>query len=360
LTPGNSANPLAAELDEVLARTGDLWDGLRGARIFITGGTGFFGCWLLETLLWANDRRALGASAVVLSRNPDAFVTKAPHLARHPAITLHRGDVRSFPFPGGGFSHVVHAGMDASTGLDAREPRLMWDMMVNGTARVLELAHSAGATRFLLTSSGSVYGRQLPVDFVTEDYPAAPDSSSAPVMHGEAKRASEMLCAINADATLQPTVARCFAFVGPYLPIDVHFAIGNFIRDALAGGPIRVAGDGTAIRSYLYAADLAMWLWTILLRGRTMRPYNVGSNEAITIRALAELIRDTLAPGVPIEVARTPIPGVPVSRYVPSVERASGELELVPSVHLREAVARTARFARQYWTPRHHDPIHPD
>jgi nucleoside-diphosphate-sugar epimerase len=348
LTPGNKPNPLAAELDEVLARTGDLWDGLRGARVFITGGTGFFGCWLLETLLWANDRQSLGADAVVLTRDPDAFVAKAPHLATHAAIALHRGDVRSFTFPDGAFSHVVHAGMDASTGLDAREPRLMWDMMVNGTARVLEFAHRAGVSRFLLTSSGSVYGRQLQVDVVSEDYPAAPNPSDAPAMHGEAKRASEMLCAINADATLQPTVARCFAFVGPYLPIDVHFAIGNFIRDALAGGPIRIAGDGTAIRSYLYAADLAVWLWTILLRGQTMRPYNVGSDEAITIRALAELIRDTLAPGARIEVGRTPVEGAPVSRYVPSVERASAELGLVPTVHLREAVARTARFARQY------------
>ena len=331
----------------MLAQTGRLWEDLRGARIFITGGTGFFGCWLLETLLWANDRHALGATAVVLTRNPEAFVAKAPHLARHSAVSMHRGDVRRFTFPAGAFSHVVHAGMDASTGLDAREPRTMFDMMVNGTARVLELARERGASRFLHVSSGSVYGRQLPVDAVTEDYPAAPDASDARAMHGEAKRAAEMLCAINAGGVLQPTVARCFAFVGPYLPLDAHFAVGNFIRDALAGGPVRVAGDGTAIRSYLYASDLAVWLWTILLRGRTMRPYNVGSSEAITIRALAELIRDTLAPGVAIDVAQTPMPGAPVSRYVPSVERASAELGLVPSVHLREAVARTARFARQ-------------
>jgi nucleoside-diphosphate-sugar epimerase len=348
LTPGSSANRLAPELDDVLARTGDLWDGLRGARIFITGGTGFFGCWLLETLLWADDRRRLGATAVVLTRNPDAFAAKAPHLAAHPAITLHRGDVRSFNLPDGAFSHVVHAGMDASTGLDAREPRLMWDMMVNGTARVLELAHRSGAARFLHTSSGSVYGRQLPVEFVAEDYAAAPNPCDPAAMHGEAKRASEMLCAIHADARLQPTVARCFAFVGPYLPLDVHFAIGNFIRDALAGGPIRVSGDGTAVRSYLYAADLAVWLWTILLKGTAMRPYNVGSGAPITIRALAELIRDTLAPGVRIEIARTPVPGAPASRYVPSVERASAELGLVPTIELREAIARTARFARQY------------
>jgi dTDP-glucose 4,6-dehydratase len=348
LTPGNSPNPLAADLDHVVEQVGGVWEDLRGARIFITGGTGFFGCWLLETLLWANERLKLGAYAVVLTRNPDGFAVKAPHLAEHPAVELVTGDVRDFAFPDGAFSHVVHAGMDASTGLDAREPRLMFDMMVHGTARVLEFAHRAGASRFLLTSSGSVYGRQLPVEFVSEDYPAAPDPSDARVMHGEAKRASEMLCAIHADSRLHPTVARCFAFVGPYLPLDVHFAIGNFIRDALGGGPIRVGGDGTPIRSYLYAADLAIWLWTILVKGMAMRPYNVGSPDAVTIRRLAELVRDTVAPAAAVEIARTPQPGAATSRYVPSVERAAVELGLKPTVGLAEAIGRTAAFVRHW------------
>jgi dTDP-glucose 4,6-dehydratase len=211
---------------------------------------------------------------------------------------------------------------------------------------VLDFARHAGAPRFLLTSSGSVYGRQLPVEFVSEDYPVAPAPVDPRAMHGEAKRASEMLCAIHADATLQPTIARCFAFVGPYLPLDVHFAVGNFIRDALAGGPIRVSGDGTAVRSYLYAADLAIWLWTILLRGAAMRPYNVGSGEPVTIGDLAELVRDTLAPGAEVRIGLPAVPGAPASRYVPSVERIGAELGLTPTVGLAEAIGRTAAFVR--------------
>src|SRR3954468_24699790 len=93
---------------------GSLWDDLRGARIFITGGTGFFGCWLLETLLWANDRLGLDVSAVVLTRDADAFRKKAAHLAEHAALTLHHGDVRTFVFPGGAFTHVIHAATSSS------------------------------------------------------------------------------------------------------------------------------------------------------------------------------------------------------------------------------------------------------
>jgi dTDP-glucose 4,6-dehydratase len=94
-------NPLADDLDQVLAHTGGLWDGLRGARVFLTGGTGFFGCWLLETLLWANDRLALGASVVVLTRSAAGFRARVPQLAGHPALTMQEGDVRTFAFMDG-------------------------------------------------------------------------------------------------------------------------------------------------------------------------------------------------------------------------------------------------------------------
>ena len=102
-------NSLANDLDYVLYNTKDLWEELRSQQIFITGGTGFFGCWLLESFLWANQKLNLNTSAMVLTRNPDGFRNKAPHLANNPAIQFHIGDINSFKFPQGHFSHIIHA-----------------------------------------------------------------------------------------------------------------------------------------------------------------------------------------------------------------------------------------------------------
>src|SRR3989304_1544721 len=120
-------HPLVTDLDHILDHTRDDWNELRGERLFITGGTGFFGCWLLESFLWANERLNLGAQAVVLTRFPHAFQQKAPHLATSPSVHLLQGDVRDFAFPVGHFSHIIHAATDASAKLNEENPLLMLD-----------------------------------------------------------------------------------------------------------------------------------------------------------------------------------------------------------------------------------------
>jgi nucleoside-diphosphate-sugar epimerase len=336
-------NPLEQDLDHILAHTEGLWDEVRGKRIFITGGTGFFGCWLLESFAWANDRLGLNAKAVVLTRSPDAFRHKAPHLADHLAIQLYAGDVRSFEFPAGEFSHVIHAATESSTSLNDENPLAMFDTIVEGTRRTLEFARQRGAQKFLLTSSGAVYGKQPPkVTHVTEDYLGAPDPTDPRSAYGEGKRAAELLCGLYAKRFgLQSKIVRCFAFVGPYLPLDVHFAIGNFIRDGLRGGPIQVNGDGTPYRSYLYAADLAIWLWTILFKGESCRPYNVGSEVNLTIRNLAHTVAQTFQPPVEVQIAKQAVPGKIAERYVPSTQRAQSELGLGQTIELQESIKRT-------------------
>ncbi len=341
-----SGHPLAADLDHILTHTAGLWDDLRGERLFITGGTGFFGCWLLESFAWANDRLSLGAEALVLTRNAEPFARTASHLVHRPDIRFHLGDVREFTFPAGSFTHVIHAVNEAHARLNETDPKLFVDTAVRGTRHMLDFAVQCGAERFLLTSSGAVYGRQpATITRLTEDYNGGPDVLQQESIYGEAKRLSELLCAMYArQHGFEAKLARGFTFVGPYLPMNAHFAVGNFIRDAMAGGPIKVSGDGTTLRSYMYAADLAIWLWTILFRGASTRPYNVGSPNAVTIAQLAETVSRSLPGGVEVQIAQKPVPGQSAARYVPDTARAELELGLCQWVPLDEAIRRTAQW----------------
>jgi len=346
-------NPLASDLDHILAHTQEVWEELRGQRLFITGGTGFFGCWLLESFAWANDKLGLNATALVLTRNPEAFRRKAPHLATYPAIQFYVGDVRSFEFPAGSFSHIIHAATESSTRLNEENPLLMVDTIVQGTRHTLEFARLCGAKKLLLTSSGAVYGKQPPdLTHIPEDYVGGPDTMDPRSAYGEGKRLAELLCVLYArQYGIETKIARGFAFVGPYLPLDIHFAIGNFIRDGLRGGPIQVKGDGTPYRSYLYAADLAIWLWTILLCGEPCRPYNVGSAEALRIAELAHGVAQTFTPPVAVQIAKAATPGQPAERYVPATQRAETELNLHQWITLPEGIRRTVRWHSETETP---------
>lgn len=341
-------NRLSADLDLIAAVTAGLWDELRGHRIFLTGGTGFFGCWLVESFCHINRILSLNAQLTILTRTPQAFTEKCPHLVSDPSVTLLPGDVRTFAFPPGEFRYMIHAATEASATQAANAPLEMLSTIVAGTERALKFAAEHGVQKFLLTSSGAVYGRQpAGMTHVPETYPGAPDPLLPASVYAEGKRTSELLCALyQTKADLDCKIARCWAFCGPHLPLDQHFAIGNFIADVLAGRPIRIQGDGTPRRSYLYAADLAVWLWTILFRAPALTPINVGSDHDLSIFELAQTVADTLSPQTEIHIAKQPIPGVTPSRYVPSIDRARDLLNLRPTVSLEESIRRTAQWHR--------------
>jgi dTDP-glucose 4,6-dehydratase len=294
-----------ADLEHVLDHTRDLWDELRGKRLFITGGTGFIGSWLLDTFTYINEKLNLGASAVVLTRGRHA---------NRPGISFHSGDVRTFDFPAGEFPFVIHGAVESSTDTYKDD---QFEVITNGTQRTLDFAKQAGTEKFLFLSSGSVYDGTSP--------------------YSEGKRTGQVMCLFS---SVPSVIARLFCFLGPYQPLDSHFAIGNFIRDGLAGGPIRVFGGGAVQRSYLYAADLAAWLWTLLFRGDPGRAYNVGSAEVVTIAELAHRVAGAFHPAVKVEIE----PGQIFGRYVPPSVAGTEQLGLRQWIGLDDAIGRTIRW----------------
>ena len=322
------------------------WDQLKNGRIFVTGATGFFGTWVLESFFFANEKHHLNAQLVGLARRPELFKEKCPHLFQKGNITLLRGDVRDFEFPEGAFSHVIHGATTSCALVPSLE---MLETIILGTRRMLQFAEQKKVKRVLFVSSGAVYGKQ-PGDLmqIPESFTGGPDLMDPISAYGEGKRAGELLCAIAyQEKGIEVAIARCFAFVGPYLPLDAHFAIGNFIRDALGGFPIQIK-DGRPFRSYLYASDLVRWLWTILFLGQPCRPYNVGSDQAVSIADLAQQVKSTLQGSTsnPPVAAPEPRPGDLAPRYVPSTRRGQEELRLRQTIPLDLAIRKTAAWAK--------------
>ncbi|MGA2344399.1 MAG: NAD-dependent epimerase/dehydratase family protein [Candidatus Sulfotelmatobacter sp.] len=331
------------DFEFIFSQTADIWPTLNGARIFITGGTGFIGSWLLESLRLADERLSLGIHATVLTRDPRRFQSKLPHLANYPGFDFVSGDVSSFDSPSGAFTHLIHGATDASASLNESNPRQMFETIVQGTRRVLDVAVEKSIQRMLFLSSGAVYGRQpWELERVPEDWIGSPDCTDPRTAYAEGKRAAEMLCAIyNKQFGVHVGVARIFALLGPRLDLGIHFAAGNFIRDAIQGRPVIVRGNGLPCRSYLYATDLTIWLLHLLARSEPLRPYNVGSDESISIGSLAERTAQLLADGE-YRVLGQEDDGWNPGRYVPETDRIGRELGLYKTVSLDDAILRTA------------------
>ncbi|BBO99467.1 NAD-dependent epimerase/dehydratase family protein [Sulfuriferula nivalis] len=336
---------LQHDLDAVISRTAGSWENFRGVSIFVTGGTGLFGRWLLESLLYANRQLDLRLKITVLTRNEQAFRLKAPHLALDAAVDFVVGDVRDFTFLAQHYDYLIHgATTSADETFRGEEALQKFDTLVTGTRHVLEFAAQCGVKKMLFLSSGCVYGGVG--EPVTETYAGAPNTTNPDTALGQAKRAAEFLSACYAQKYgWELVVARCFSFVGPLLPLDIHYAIGNFIGQAVRGESVVVKGDGTPIRSYLYMADLVVWLLTLLSHGRNGEIYNVGSDQSISIRELANLVQGIICPDKPVIVMSEPAYSVGNevrNVYVPNVTKARNELGLDVWTDLEAAVRLTA------------------
>jgi dTDP-glucose 4,6-dehydratase len=339
-------NPLENDLNDLLIVTPSPWEKLRQANIFLTGASGTFGIWLLESILWANDRLELDLQVSALTRNADIFAAKIPHLYAHKALTILEGDILTFSFPRKTFSHFIHLAAPSAEN-QKTDPFGAFDVLVSGCRRILDFASISCPKHFLYVSSGAVYGRHSKESLKTpETCLEGPDPLSISTSaYDEGKRAAEFFCSLYWHNKKVPaTIARCFSFIGPYLPLNANFAVGNFIRDALAGGPIRIQGDGTPTRSFLYLADLAWWLLVVLLHGAPGGAYNVGSDEPVSISELASEISVCFIPKIEIIIENKNISPYAIQKYVPNTNKSHKELGLHPRISLKTSIYKTINW----------------
>lgn len=319
---------------------------LTRSRIFITGATGFFGKWLLETFIYFNKVLDQKIDVFALSRNPEKFLKQYPHFKDEKCIIWVRGDIMNFEFPEGKFDYIIHAATDADARITIDNPLLMLNTITLGTLRVLEFARIHSELKsMLLTSSGAIYGIQPEnVKHISESdcfYIDVNDSGSA---YAEGKRLAELYCTIYAQKFNLPIkIVRCFAFIGPYLPLDRNYAAGNFIHDCVKRRNITIYGDGLPLRSYMYSADLIIWLLTILLRGNVGEAYNVGSDIPVSIKNLAMKIA-AFFPDVNVNILNQTRPTDRNFNYIPDITKAKKQFHFGDGITIDEAIFRTIKY----------------
>ena len=332
---------IVAELESELVR-------LINRSILLTGATGMFGIWFLSLFKFLNENFEMNITVEVLSRNPKRFLEKNPEFNSCKWIVWNQSDVRNFVPILPSYHHVIHgATTSAAETFGGMPPMAKFDVVLQGTLRVLEATKEMHPEGFLYISSGSVYNSSY-TQGIKETNTESPLASNtgASIAHG--KRAAEFACFATLEdyPDISLNVARCFTFLGPHLPLDLHYAIGNFIKSILDGQPIHLRNTQQVHRSYLYMSDGIAWLLKILLSKQSKEIYNVGSPEGITLLDLANMLSNNFGARVIFGGSdenlrlRTSAP----SFYIPDTAKIESQIGVRMKVSLLEGVRRTIDF----------------
>jgi UDP-glucuronate decarboxylase len=300
MIPHRFSYDIAEDVLLLLERSAISVEDFRGKTVLVTGGTGFFGVWMLSSLIAIKSRLGGDLKIAALSRNPKKFLDEHPTHHFNSQIDFISGDVKTFRISGFRVNLLIHmAATNASETFYGQDQLSKIDMLYLGTKNVLEQCGDS-LEKVVFTSSGVAYGVNTS-EFISEDDWTGPDTRDAGSALAIGKMSAEYLVSYYAEKLgYRYSIARCFAFAGQYLPMDLHYAFGNFILDAICSRDIIIQGDGKDERSYLYIGDAVAWLLRLLIH-----PYNdifnVGSQNALDMNTLASKI--ALRSNLPIKVS---------------------------------------------------------
>lgn len=341
------ASLIRADCRAALEGREHLLEPLRATSILVTGGTGFVGAWVSEMLACLNDDWDFRSRVTMLARSPSAPSGRLSHLLARKDFRYLRQDVVFLGEIPRETNWLIHAAGTPDSRVHSTNPVETISTFVVGTLNVVKgLDPLSDFRRMLHLSSASVLGGGSSSRDGVPHGIISPLSSAA--VYVEAKRCAEAVCsAARTQKRLPLTVARPFAFIGPYQGLDCPWALNNFLDDALHGRPIRVQGDGETVRSYLYGSDMAFWVLRMLsAEGGLNAVWNLGSSEAVTLRELAELVSAAVSPSPPVLLRTATGLNHPATRWVADLSAVESALGLDARVPLREAVSKTLSWHR--------------
>jgi len=338
-----------ADVAEVLSKQNAKLDALRGKNIFISGGTGFLGIWLIEMIYELNSKYNFNLRVTIFSRNAKNFPNNHIKFKNLNYITYINGDVRYLSEIPKNTEYIIHAASLSDRRIAASTPNTVAETIGLGTMQILKASNLLeNLNKFVLLSSSLIYGKQAwELESIEEDYAGNISCDQVGNVYAESKRFSEILAqAYLNEFKLPIVVLRPFAFIGPHLSLQLPWAGTDFIRDSLLGGPIRIMGDGTTVRSFMYASDYAFWVLASLANGSPRKKYNVGNPEAIKLIDFAELIVNQFEPNITI-LTNVGQQNQSKSRLVPNVNNAMKDLDVSITVPLIKAIERTINWHKE-------------
>lgn len=312
-------------------------------HLAVTGGTGFLGTWIAETVAALNDEYALGIRLDLYARNITDWAHRYPHLAGRADIGLVSQDVRS-PFEyARATSYVVHAAGIPNNRVHASDPLRVQQTTLQGLHNALDAASQLdNLSRFINVSSCLVGGTPEGGGPLAEGDVFAVPVGQPHRVYADAKRAGESLAAIyRSQLRLPVSTIRPFTFAGAYQALDRPWAINSFLRDVLSGGDIRIHGDGSARRSYLYGSDAACWTLAALVGGVDGQVYNVGSAEPISHLELARLILARVAPRAQVALNTAPNKAGRIDDLFPDTRLTMKSLGVTQTCSLEQTIDKT-------------------
>jgi len=310
--------------------------------LLVIGGTGFFGKSILDAFARGLLKPWDISHVIVMARNAQRLVQEAPRLISQDVTLLSADITTTDTLPYADF--VIHAAASTDARNYISQPEIEKKNIQAGTYNYCRLAKTFHAkSKIVYVSSGAVYGAQSPTIDKLDELSQSNNLTDMDIVkqdYAVAKKDAEDAIAQMGIEGLNVSIARCFAFVGCWLPRDQHFAIGNFIEDVLNKRPIHVKARHPVYRSYMYADDLVEWLMTIAEHAsQDCQIYNVGSDQAILVSDLAlELSRIF---HIPAEVSM--VSGTEIDRYIPSIKKAKDELGLYLRHSLKESINNTVK-----------------
>ena len=331
------------DLDACFNNTQAIQD-LKNKVIYISGSSGFMGSWLLEAIRYLNESHGFNTKAYATAKEPELMMKRNPHLFSENVESL-KIDVRSlFEIPSD-VTHVVNLAGVPDVRVHASDPLRVMDTNIQGVCNMLSASSRLPMLeKFIHLSSGLIYGK-VDSELITEKELGTLEMASPSTCYVESKRVAETYCQVYRSQFRMPIVTlRPFTFIGPHQSIEMPWAINNFIKDAINGGPIRILRNEANRRSCMYPADMVNLILRTMARGESGDSFNLGSDDSKSMSDIAEIVSRCFSKKIMVEL---PInKSTDKSIFVPSMKKSSAKLKFELKYNVETSIKKTIEWLK--------------